>query len=175
MKTFPVPLEEEDDTDDRNSLHSMSTRQFHNLFYDGFYAPYMSNPDYLLLLDTRDEHCFLESHILSAQWHGNLLLDNDNDLNKFTLIILYDQDGCGSSLDENSVLIQLMNRMKEKKLDPIFIRGGFSRVEQFLPYMIVANVLGVSERQLALAWYPSIILDHSLWYFLFCFFLLKYV
>jgi len=103
----------------------------------------MSNPDYLLLVDTRDESFFLERHVLAARWHGNLLFEND--FSKFTLVILYDQDGSGV-LNPNSIINQLINRMKLKQLDPIFIRGGISQVECSLPYMIATSVLGVPER-----------------------------
>jgi len=105
----------------------------------------MSNPDYLMLVDARDENVFLNGHILSARWHGNIHFETENDFSKFTLIILYDQDGSGV-LDQNSILHQLIDKMKLKHLDPIFIRGGISQVESSLPYMIATSVLGVSER-----------------------------
>ena len=60
LKTVPVPLEPEED---RHDDCSISPRQLHNLFYDGFYAPYMTNPDYILLLDARDEATFLERRL----------------------------------------------------------------------------------------------------------------
>jgi len=122
LKTVPVPLEPEED---RNHDHCLSARQFHNLFYDGFYAPYMSNPDYLLLVDTREETPFLEGHLLSAVWHGKLATSSEicyDDLKKYTLIILYDQDGSGIR-QEGSIISQLQNKLKKERLDPVSIYG----------------------------------------------------
>ncbi len=162
LKKIPVPLNPEED---RNKDHSISPRQFHNLFYDGFYAPYMSNPDYLMLIDARDENSFLERHILSARWYGVLPLDNLQDLfnlSKYTLIILYDQDGTGIE-DQDSNLFKLQAQLRKAKLDPFCICGGIIQIERSLSYMIASNVLGVPERQLALGWYPSIILEDTMW------------
>lgn len=159
LKKVPVPLDPEED---RNHDHSLSQRQFHNLFYDGFYAPYMSNPDYMMLLDVREENSYLERHILSARWHGTLSLDSKPDLSKYTLIILYDQDGSGIG-NQNSALNKLQVRLKKAQLEPFCICGGIDQIERSLPYMIASNVLGVPERQLALGWYPSIILEDAVW------------
>lgn len=159
LKKVPVPLDPEED---RNHDHSLSPRQFHNLFYDGFYAPYMSNPDYMLLMDVRDESSYLERHILSARWHGALSLDSKQDLSKYTLIILYDQDGSGIG-NQNSALIKLQVQLRKAQLEPFCICGGINQIQQSLPYMISSNVLGVPERQLALSWYPSIILEDTVW------------
>lgn len=156
---MPLPLDPEED---RNVDHSLSARQFHNLFYDGFYAPYMSNPDYMLLLDVREENAFHERHILSARWHGAVNLDSKPELSKYTLIILYDQDGSGIG-NPDSILNKLQTRFKKAQLEPFCICGGLLHIQRTLPYLISTNVLGVSERQLALAWYPSIILEDTVW------------
>lgn len=134
LKTVPVPLEPEED---RNHDHCLSARQFHNLFYDGFYAPYMSNPDYLLLVDTREETLFLEGHLLSAVWHGKLTTSSEichEVLKKYTLIILYDQDGSGIR-QEDSIISQLQNKLKKERLDPVSIYG--LRIISSLPFKIL--------------------------------------
>ena len=162
LKKVPVSLDPEED---RNTDHSLSARQFHNLFYDGFYAPYMSNPDYLLLVDVRDENSFLERHILSARWHGAFLSSDNSglhDLSKYTLVIIYDQDGSGIG-NQDSTLSKFQTRLRKAQLEPFCICGGIIQIERSLPYMIASNVLGVPERQLALGWYPSIILEDTLW------------
>ncbi len=41
--------------------------------------------------------------------------------------------------------------------------GGITEIEHLLPYMVASSVLGVPERQLALSWYPSIIVEDTLW------------
>ncbi|XP_043241442.1 uncharacterized protein LOC122391498 [Amphibalanus amphitrite] len=48
LKRTPQPLEPDGETDG-----FISARLFHNLYYSGFYAPYICNPEYLLLLDCR--------------------------------------------------------------------------------------------------------------------------
>lgn len=156
---MPLPLDPEED---RNSDHSLSPRQFHNLFYDGFYAPYMSNPDYMLLVDVRDENFYLERHILSARWHGLISADDKQGLNKYSLIILYDQDGSGIG-NPDSTLNKLRTRFKNVQQEHFCICGGFIQIQRTFPYLIASNVLGVPERQLALSWYPSIILEGTLW------------
>ena len=133
MKIVPVSLDPEEDRNNDGG-HSMSARQFHNAFYDGFYAPYMSNPEYLLLVDTRDETSFLESHILGAEWHGRLSPGSEPDLSKFTLIILYDQDGSGIR-DPESVMSQLQSRWKKARLDPVCIDGQYTFID------VIANLI----------------------------------
>lgn len=155
---MPIPLDPEEE---RDKNHSISPCQFHNLFYDGFYAPYMSNPDYLMLVDVRDENSFLERHILSARWYGFLPLDNLQDLSKYTLIVLYDQDGSGENQDSNMNKVQTL--LRNAQLDPFCICGGIAQIERSLPYMISSSFPGVPERQLALGWYPSIILEDTMW------------
>lgn len=123
LKTVPVPLDPEE-TQDRDHDHCLSARQFHNLFYDGFYAPYMSNPEYLLLVDTREETAFLERHILSATWHGKLdsSHEREQELSRYILIILYDQDGTGIH-QQDSIINQLRRKWKTAHLDPVCIYG----------------------------------------------------
>jgi len=159
LKTVPVPLEPEEY---KGHDLSLSPRQFHNLFYDGFYAPYMTNPDYLLLVDTRDESAYLDDHILAARWHGHLPLEKLPDYTNYTLIILYDQDGRGITT-EDSIIKHLLIRMKKNRLDPMAVCGGINQITQSLPYMVTSNSLGVPERQLSLSWFPSIILTEALW------------
>lgn len=115
-----------------------------------------------MLVDARDENSFLERHILSARWYGVLPLDNLQDVSKYTLIILYDQDGSGIE-DQDSNMSKLEAQLRKAKLDPFCICGGITEIERSLPYMIASNVLGVPERQLALGWYPSIILEDTMW------------
>ncbi|XP_057370320.1 uncharacterized protein LOC130691389 [Daphnia carinata] len=158
LKKVPIPLDPEEG---RDKHHSISPCQFHNLFYDGFYAPYMSNPDYLMLVDVRDENSFLERHILSARWYGTLPLENLQDLSKYTLIILYDQDGSDENQDSNMKRVQTL--LQSAQLDPFCICGGIVQIERSLPYMIASNCSGVPERQLALGWYPSIIMEDTMW------------
>ena len=123
----------------------------------------MSNPDYVLILDTRDENSFLERHILTAKWHGAVQLDSINDLSKYILIVLYDQDGHGI-FDEYSTIRLLREQLRKLKLDPLCLCGGLSTIEKSLPYMVTCNVIvGIAERQLALGWYPSIIIEDTLW------------
>ena len=100
--------------------------------------------------------------ILTARWHAAVALEHLPELKKFTMIVVYDEDG-QDVLTPTSTIRQILDRLKDNRLDSAWLRGGISAVETSLAYMVTSHVIGVPERQLALSWYPSIIVEDTLW------------
>lgn len=162
LKMDPVSLQLEED-ECVQTERSISRRQLHNYFYDGFYAPYMTNPEYMLLLDVRHYDCYLQRHILSSRWYGHVPVNDE--LDKYIFIVLYDDDG-SSLIETNSNLNQLKDQLTSRRLEFYIIDGGISAVDQCLPYMVTdafLSKIGLSERHLSCSWYPSIIIENTLW------------
>lgn len=167
----PVPLD--DDLDAQTEVLPVKT--LHNIFYDGFYAPYVRNPDYLLLVDMRtDEAQFRLDHILTARWHGHvdglrLAAGAEKDpLQRFWHIILYDSDG-SSVARPDSDMRRLCRTLRERKLEPCCLEGGLRAIRDRCPYLLSRRSAAppvsaeTSEEGFRmLSWFPSIILDGRL-------------
>ncbi|XP_059476137.1 dual specificity protein phosphatase 10-like [Neocloeon triangulifer] len=164
----PMPLE--DDLDAQTEL--MPVKTLHNIFYDGFYAPYVRNPDYLLIVDMRaDENLFKQEHILTAKWHGNvdnlkLPPDAEKDpLQRYWHIILYDADGSSLGRPESDMR-RLFRSLRDRKLEPCCLEGGLRAIREKCPYLLNrrSNRTETSDQGgfRLLSWFPSIILDGRL-------------
>lgn len=156
----PKPFEPEEEAVEEGWI---SAKQFHNYFYDGFYAPYILNPVYMLLIDCRDEESYNRRHIVTAHWHGSLDMNDETlDLSQFSLIMFYDEDG---SAPEGSIIRNLQNDMAgtNVKLEPVIIQGGFAFFDKNYPYMTTKLELTSAERQSFIHWYPSIMEESTLY------------
>lgn len=141
----------------------VSSKQFHNYFYEGFYAPFILNPDYMLIIDARSEEAFHQTHIVTSQWHGHVpLQDSTLDLTRFSIIILCDQDGAA---DENSTVRRVQHYIirKNASLEPMIIRGGMEVIEKQFPYMLTGLSIRAEERPTYISWFPAIIVDYSIY------------
>ncbi|KAF4521614.1 hypothetical protein B566_EDAN006656 [Ephemera danica] len=183
----PIPLED-DEIYIGDAL--ISLRSFHNLFYDGFYAPYVRNPDYLLLIDMRaDKRQFEQERILTAKWHANvpelqesplkqqkIKLDSQeglvveqkgggaDPLRKYCNIVLYDADGT-SFTKPDSEIRQLCRKLRDRKLEPMCLAGGLRAVRDRCPYLLTNSSrtsVMYEGPGFSLSWFPSIILDGQL-------------
>jgi predicted protein tyrosine phosphatase len=165
----PVPLE--DDLDSQTEV--MPVRALHNIFYDGFYAPYVRNPDYLLIIDMRSEEQFQHDHILTARWHGNveglrLAPDTEKDsLQRYWHIILYDSDGSAVARPDSDMR-KLCRALRERKLEPCCLEGGLRAIRERCPYLLSRKSKQQARTEVSeggfrlLSWFPSIILDGRL-------------
>jgi len=161
----PVPLD--DDTDPE----VLPVRALHNIFYNGFYAPYVRNPDYLLILDMRaDEELFKQEHVLTAKWHGHvaglrLKQDAEKDpLQRYWHIILYDSNSSAAGRPDSDMR-RVCRALRERKLEPCCLEGGLRAVRERCPYLLdrqSTDELAKSSGFQMLSWFPSIILDGRL-------------
>uniref|UniRef100_T1JEP3 protein-tyrosine-phosphatase n=1 Tax=Strigamia maritima TaxID=126957 RepID=T1JEP3_STRMM len=156
----PKPFEPEEEEMQDGCI---SGKQFHNYFYDGSHAPLILNPVYMLIIDCRDEEDYNRGHILTAHWFASQdLHDPSLDLGQYSLIILYNQDG---SAPPGASIWQLQRTLTDtgKKLEPVIIYGGFAGIAKNFPYMITKLELTVEERASQIDWYPSVIVDNTLY------------
>ncbi|XP_065342350.1 dual specificity protein phosphatase 10-like [Cloeon dipterum] len=165
----PVPL------DDEPNPEVMPVRALHNIFYDGFYAPYVRNPDYLLIIDMRpDEKLFANEHVLTARWHGKveglheLPPDAEKDpLRRYWHIILYDLDGSSVGRPDSDMR-RLCRKLRDRKLEPSCLEGGLKAVKERCSYLLSRpnksrpKVPEQTDGLRLLSWFPSIILDGRL-------------
>ncbi|KAG8230422.1 hypothetical protein J437_LFUL015443, partial [Ladona fulva] len=169
----PLPLVEEETAAAAHGV--LIPFHFHNIFYDGFYAPYIRNPDYLLVVDTREKEGAYElSHVVTAQWYGHLsymkpkgetTVDDDDRLSRYCHVVLYDADGSGLK-SEDSTLGRIAKFMKERHVEPLFLDGGFQNLSKSCPHLVIippdGSKIPMTGSRLALSWFPSIVLDGQL-------------
>ena len=111
LKKMPISL----DCDNGSSSGRISMKRFHNLIYDGFYAPFLKNPFYVVVIDTRSEVAFVHSHVITSRWHGHINFSEKNfDFLKFSLIVMYDQDGTGLD-NKDSNLRKLFDSLRSRR------------------------------------------------------------
>jgi len=152
LKRTPQPLEAETEADG-----FISCRLFHNLYYNGFYAPYICNPNYLLILDCRGERDYNRQHVMMSRWRGQQ--DLEVDLSHFTTIVLYDDQSTGWE-DASSELRATYDSLRGHKLTPVCVSGGFRQMETKFPYMWSSKILTINTfKNKYLQWYPSLVTD----------------
>jgi hypothetical protein len=156
LEKMPISLDCEPHADTRTG--QISLKKFHNMFYDGFYAPFLKNPLYLLVIDCRDEDAFSESHVAAARWHGHISLFNERnfDFVKFGVIIMYDYDGTGFSTP-GTEFSKMYEHLKSRRFEPLVLSGGFEAIHNSCPYMLTDNQFPARERSLTVHWYPLMI------------------
>ncbi|XP_071442569.1 serine/threonine/tyrosine-interacting-like protein 1 [Hetaerina americana] len=168
----PLPLIEEEAA--VASQGKLFPFHFHNIFYDGFYAPYIRNPDYLLIVDAREEEEAYEmSHVVTAQWHGrmahfkamNEAKEDKDKLTRYCHVVLYDADGSGINVEDSSVG-RIAKILRELHVEPLFLDGGLQALTKSCPYLVITPPEGshipLVGSRLAMSWFPSIVLDGQL-------------
>ena len=141
----------------------ISISQLYNSMNDGQLSPYLYDPMYMLIIDTRCKEDYLSQHINTAIHVSELdyVMSREN-LADFTMIILYDNKGLSHSL-KDSTLSSIYDVMHEKKLDPFILVGGFDRFQARHPYLCSSTIARTErQRQLLIKNYPSIILEDQL-------------
>ena len=125
LKTQPSPLELAEDGVGEGvaALVTMSPRQLHNVLFDGFYAPYMTNPDYLLLIDARPSRAsYGRRRLLTARHHTDVDLDAVG-LARYVHLVVYDQDGAGVDRSD-STLAAVVRHLQRRRPEPCALLGG---------------------------------------------------
>lgn len=132
----------------------------HNLMTDGFYAPYHSNPSYLLLVDCRAAKDFTKKRMARSRWHGTV---QDNPP-PYCSIVLYDDIPRATSPDkqDQSPLAQLYHKLKRLRLDPQVVIGGWQALEVTCSHLMEEEVDPFSANT-SYPWFPALIIPGLLY------------
>ncbi|CAB4065638.1 E2F4_5 [Lepeophtheirus salmonis] len=107
-----------------NYEHYISLTGFYNLIHAGFCGPYLSNPNYLLIVDFRFIEEYLESHVVTAihhtqvDWYSAI----DESLRSYSSIILYDDDGA-SSANLRSFIKRIAKKLSAHQIEAFCLLG----------------------------------------------------
>ncbi|XP_077999643.1 dual specificity protein phosphatase 16-like [Glandiceps talaboti] len=142
--------------------------EFFNQFNAELGYPFIYDEHYLLLLDTRTNAEYLESHLITARMHSaiyteyNCLLEIGK-LDAFSFVVLYDADGRGLE-DESSQLMKTYNEIRERGHDVTILLGGLQETVTKFPFFNNDKVI-ISEpdRRRLVKTYPSMVLDDVLY------------
>lgn len=157
---LPVPCDPRPETDDC----TISISQLYNSMNDGQLSPYLFDPMYMLIVDTRPKEDYMAQHINTAfqvsEMEEHL---KHQSAEEYTLIVLYDNKGLSHSL-RDSTLSHMYDTLRAQKVEPYVLTGGFDTFQTKHPYLC-SNVIVRSERQrqLLIKNYPSIVLDDLLY------------
>jgi len=115
----------------------ISAYQFYNYFHAGFCAPYICNPNYMLIVDFRTIEEYRESHLWTAIHHSFIRWDMSTlqDLQKYSYVIFYDHDGTAAA-NIYSHISATFAKLTAAGIDISCILGGINRVELHFPHLI---------------------------------------
>ncbi|XP_013392323.1 probable rhodanese domain-containing dual specificity protein phosphatase [Lingula anatina] len=152
----PVPVNQ------RKELGMLSTMEFYNMLMEGHTSPYLFDPHYVLIIDTREKEEYESLHIITAV-HVTVLSESlmVSDFSKYVHIILYDKDGRTHCLTE-SPMSQLQMRLKD--FEPEVLEGGFDAWLTKHPYLCTDEIIfSELQREEMFFTYPSMILEDWLY------------
>ena len=142
----------------------ISISQLYNSMNDGQLSPYLFDPMYMLIIDTRCKEDYLSQHINTAIHVSELeSLMTRESLVEYTMIILYDNKGLSHSL-KDSTLSTIFDVLREHKLEPFILVGGFDSFSSCHPYLCSSVIVRTErQRQQLIKNYPSIVIDERLY------------
>jgi protein-tyrosine phosphatase/rhodanese-related sulfurtransferase len=155
----PITMRESTDVEEG----FLTPTQLYNSMNDGQLSPYMFDPLFMLIIDTRSLDDYDKMHISTAV-HATDLHDESKtkSLENYTLIVLYDHKGLSHSLSQ-SVLTSTMNSIHSQGMEAFILAGGFDCFRERHPYMCSPHVpQSHLERQMLICDYPSIVVEDSL-------------
>lgn len=115
----------------------ISAYQFYNQFHAGFCAPYICNPNYMLIVDFRSLEEYTESHVWTALHHSFIRWDMSTikDLQRYSYIVFYDHDGT-SAANVYSHISAIFSNLTAAMTDVSVILGGIDRVKLHFPHLV---------------------------------------
>ena len=142
----------------------ITATQLYNSMNDGQHCPYMFDPTFMLIIDTRVKEDFMKKHIVTARCASDL---NEpmklEPIESYTMIILYDHKGLSHNI-KDSVLRQTLKDLQAQGAEPFILVGGFDAFYKEHAYLCTHRVPRCeAERQQLIIPYPSIILDNQLY------------
>lgn len=154
-----MPLPNIPDADDG----FITATQLYNSMNDGQLSPYMFDPTYMLIIDTRVKQDYMIKHIVTAK-HVSDMSDpiKIEPLELYTMVILYDHKGLSHNI-KDSTLGKTVSNLQAQGIDPFVLVGGFDRFHAVHPYLCTERVPHSEvERQMLIIPYPSIIIEDQL-------------
>ena len=142
----------------------MSPMQLYNAMNDGQLSPYLFDPTYILIIDTRDAAFYHLSHIVTAFHVSDLEVPGKiGRLEEYTIIMLYDTNGLTYSLTD-SLMTSIIPDLTTSNLDPFILKGGYDAFYENYPFLCCDKVVRTErQRQKLLLQYPSEILPGQLY------------
>ncbi len=142
----------------------MTAVELYNHLNDGQLSPYLFDPSYILMVDTRSLVEYKKDHIITAVHYSNL--ENPvliQPLNNYTIIVVYDKNGLTYSLTD-SPLSKRLEEYKQKNLEPYILEGGYDVFYEKFPFLCNSRAVYTEKcRQQLLKPYPSIIIEDQLY------------
>ncbi|XP_068747590.1 serine/threonine/tyrosine-interacting-like protein 1 isoform X2 [Montipora capricornis] len=115
--------------------------EVYNILNQAGQYPRLSDPNYLLLLDTREIHDYNESHVITAKYAprndiGAFTVPHDAELETKEHVVVYDSK-TSSLKDKNSTALSCARLMWEMgSRNPIkIIKGGFEKFSAQYPFL----------------------------------------
>lgn len=143
----------------------ISPMQLYNSMNDGQLSPYMFDPLFMLIIDTRSMDDYQLQHISTAVHVSELSMSTNKiePLESYTLIVLYDHKGLSHSLLE-SALSKTVLAIQSQGIEPFSLAGGFDNFHIRHPYLCSEQVPTTHlERQMLICDYPSIVVEDQLY------------
>ncbi|XP_071946947.1 serine/threonine/tyrosine-interacting-like protein 1 isoform X2 [Antedon mediterranea] len=138
----------------------MNIHELYNAMNVGYSQPYIHDPYYMLILDTRSVKSYSNSHILTARKHTAIDTDFEChiDLGKllqYTMVILYGE--VGTSDDDDDVTQGLLSRIGAM-CDVYILVEGFSKFKSTYPALCSSDIITSKESRKKISTYPSVVL-----------------
>ncbi len=155
----PVPLIESEDVGEG----FLTSTQLYNSLNDGQLSPYLFDPSFMLIVDTRSLEDYCLQHILTAKHISELHNPKEVEpLGYYTMIILYDHKGLSHSL-KDSVMGRTLDSLQSKRIYPFVLIGGFDLFHAKHSYLCISAIPSLEkERRLIISSYPSIVVEEQL-------------
>ncbi|XP_033122753.1 dual specificity protein phosphatase 1-like, partial [Anneissia japonica] len=114
----------------------------------------------MLILDSRSNEQFSTSHILTARKHTAINTDFDCQINmlfRYTMIILYDENGTIGSETMECILTRIGTIC-----DVYILTEGYRKFQSFYPFLCTSEVIQSEKHRRQISTYPSVVLERCL-------------
>jgi len=121
--------------------------EVYNILNQAGQYPRLSDPNYLLLLDTRESHDYNESHVITAKFAprndiGAFTVLHDAELETREHVVVYDSN-TGTLKDKNSTALSCAKLMWEMgSKNPVkVIKGGYEEFSALYPFLRTQKII----------------------------------
>ncbi|PFX20695.1 serine/threonine/tyrosine-interacting-like protein 1 [Stylophora pistillata] len=134
--------------------------EFYNILNQAGKYPRLSDPNYLLLLDTRQRHDYSESHIITAKFAprndiGAFLVPYEAELQTKEHVVIYDSNTF-SLKDKNSTALSCAKLMWDMgRKNPVkVIKGGYEDFSRLYPFLRTQKIIYMTRELDVINTYP---------------------
>lgn len=135
--------------------------EVYNILNQAGQYPRLSDPNYLLLLDTRESHDYNESHVLTAKFAprndiGAFTVPPDAELETKEHVIIYDSNTSSLIKDKNSFALSCAKLMWEmgSKNSVKIIKGGYEEFSALYPFLRTQKIIYMPRELDVIDTYP---------------------